>query len=77
MVMLGAIAGDLAGATAFATTQTRNGMCVVQAAGVPASDLAVPNADASGIGLKSRGTRSDWAVAPPPNALYRSAYTGQ
>ncbi len=69
MLLLGAIADDLTGATDLASTLANEGLRVVQVVGVPARGLPVPDADAIVIALKSRSIPSDQAVALSLEAL--------
>lgn len=64
-MLLGAIADDLTGATDLANTLQRQGLRTVQLVGVPASDFAVPDADAIVVALKSR-------TCPPAAAVEQS-----
>jgi 3-dehydrotetronate 4-kinase len=60
---LGCIADDLTGATDLGVTLAREGMSVIQVNGVPADSLAVPDADAVVVALKSRTNPAEEAVA--------------
>ena len=62
-LLLGCIADDLTGATDLALTLQREGMRVVQVAGVPTPDMAVPEAEAIVVALKSRTTPAAEAIA--------------
>ena len=62
MLLLGCIADDLTGATDLGITLAREGLSVIQVNGIPASDLAVPIADAVVVALKSR-------TIPPADAI--------
>lgn len=53
-MLLGAIADDFTGATDLCSMLVRGGMRTVQLIGVPSADLAVPDADAIVVALKSR-----------------------
>jgi 3-dehydrotetronate 4-kinase len=61
-ILLGCIADDFTGATDLANTLTRQGMATVVLLGVPRNDLAVAEADAVVIALKSRSNAADEAV---------------
>jgi 3-dehydrotetronate 4-kinase len=61
-VLLGVIADDLTGATDVALMLKREGMRVVQCAGVPNQDRPLPRADAVVVALKSRTARVAEAV---------------
>jgi 3-dehydrotetronate 4-kinase len=60
---LGCIADDLTGATDLGVTLAREGLSVVQVNGVPGAALAVPDADAVVVALKSRTNPPEEAVA--------------
>jgi len=60
---LGAIADDYTGASDLANTLTRNGLRTIQTIGVPRDDLALPEADAVVVSLKSRSIPATEAVA--------------
>ncbi len=60
---LGAIADDYTGASDLANTLTRNGLRTIQTIGVPRDDLALPEADAVVVSLKSRSIPARDAVA--------------
>jgi uncharacterized protein YgbK (DUF1537 family) len=62
MPLLGCIADDFTGATDLAATLVRHGMRSVQLIGVPDAAVAVPEADAVVVALKSR-------TAPPAQAV--------
>ena len=62
-VLLGAIADDFTGATDLCSMLVRNGMRTVQLIGVPEPGLAVPEADAVVVALKSRTAPVAEAVA--------------
>ena len=64
-MLLGAIADDFTGATDLCSMLVRGGMRTVQLIGVPPADLAVPDADAVVVALKSR-------TAPPRQAIEES-----
>lgn len=61
-LLLGCIADDFTGATDLASTLVKAGMRTVQLLGVPRRDLAVPDADAIVVALKSRSNAADEAV---------------
>lgn len=63
MVRLGCIADDLTGATDLALMLAREGMNVVQTAGVPDRELDISEADAVVVALKSRTIPAAAAVA--------------
>ena len=63
--LLGLIADDFTGATDVANTLTRQGMSTVVLLGVPRDDLAIPDADAVVVALKSRSN-------PPSEAVHMS-----
>ncbi len=60
---LGCIADDYTGASDLANTLTRNGLRTIQTIGVPRDDLALPDADAVVVSLKSRSIPAQEAVA--------------
>ncbi|MFZ1430469.1 MAG: 3-oxo-tetronate kinase [Geminicoccaceae bacterium] len=62
-ILLGAIADDFTGATDLCSMLVRNGMRTVQLIGVPEPGLAVPEADAVVVALKSRTIAAGEAVA--------------
>lgn len=62
-ILLGAIADDFTGATDLCSMLVRNGMRTVQLIGVPEPGLAVPEADAVVVALKSRTIAAEEAVA--------------
>jgi len=66
---LGAVADDFTGATDLANTLVRQGMRTVQLFGAPAGGLAVPQADAVVVALKSRAIPADDAVRQSLAAL--------
>ncbi len=68
-VLLGCIADDFTGATDLANTLVKAGMRTVQLLGVPRADLAVPDADAVIVALKSRSNPAPEAVAMSLAAL--------
>lgn len=68
-LLLGAIADDFTGATDLANTLVRQGMRTVQLLGVPADGLAVPEADAVVVALKSRTIAAAEAVRQSLAAL--------
>ena len=60
---LGCIADDYTGASDLANTLTGCGLRTVQAIGVPAGDLALPDVDAVVVSLKSRSIEAGVAVS--------------
>jgi 3-dehydrotetronate 4-kinase len=68
-VLLGCIADDFTGATDLANTLVKAGMRAVQLLGVPRADLAVPDADAVIVALKSRSNPAGEAVSMSLSAL--------
>ncbi len=62
-ILLGAIADDFTGATDLCSMLVRNGMRTVQLIGVPEPGMAVPDADAVVVALKSRTAPVAEAVA--------------
>ena len=60
---LGCIADDYTGASDLANTLTRQGLRTVQAIGVPADDLTLPEVDAVVVSLKSRSIEASQAVS--------------
>ncbi|MEO8040053.1 MAG: 3-oxo-tetronate kinase [Betaproteobacteria bacterium] len=68
-VLLGCIADDFTGATDLANTLVKAGMRAVQLLGVPRAGLAVPDADAIIIALKSRSNPAPEAVSMSLAAL--------
>lgn len=68
-ILLGCIADDFTGATDLANTLTRRGMTTVVLFGTPRGDLALPDADAIVIALKSRSIPAPDAVAQSLGAL--------
>jgi len=62
-VRLGAVADDYTGASDLANTLARNGLRTVQTVGVPGAGLALPEADAVVVALKSRSVAAEVAVA--------------
>jgi uncharacterized protein YgbK (DUF1537 family) len=62
-ILLGAIADDFTGATDLCSMLVRNGMRTVQLIGMPEPGLAVPEADAVVVALKSRTAPVADAVA--------------
>lgn len=60
---LGVIADDYTGASDLANTLTKEGVRTVQTIGVPDDALALPDADAVVVSLKSRSIPADEAVA--------------
>lgn len=69
MPLLGCIADDFTGATDLASMLVRNGMRTVQVIGTPASDAAIPDADAIVVALKSRTIAAADAVRQSRAAL--------
>jgi uncharacterized protein YgbK (DUF1537 family) len=63
MMRLGCIADDLTGATDLSLMLAREGMNVIQTAGVPDRELDLSDADAVVVALKSRTTPAHEAVA--------------
>jgi len=61
-LLLGCIADDLTGATDLANTLARRGMSVVQTIGVPGPGVALPEAEAIVVALKSRTIPAQEAV---------------
>ena len=68
-VLLGCIADDFTGATDLANTLVKSGMRAVQLIGVPRAALAVPDADAVIVALKSRSIAAPEAVSQSLAAL--------
>jgi uncharacterized protein YgbK (DUF1537 family) len=68
-VLLGCIADDFTGATDLANTLTRQGMVAVVLLGVSDDDLAVVDADAVVVALKSRSNPASEAVSQSLAAL--------
>ncbi len=68
-LLIGCIADDLTGATDVAVTFSREGLSVIQVNGVPDDALAVPQADAIVVALKSRTIAATEAVAQSLAAL--------
>ncbi len=68
-VLLGCIADDFTGATDLANTLVKSGMRAVQLLGVPRAGLAVPDADAVIVALKSRSNPAPEAVSQSLAAL--------
>jgi len=66
---LGAVADDFTGATDLASTLVKAGMRTVQLLGVPRPGLAVPDADAIIVALKSRSNPAPEAVSQSLAAL--------
>lgn len=60
---LGCVADDYTGASDLANTLTRAGLRTVQTIGLPADDLALPEADAVVVALKTRSGPAAEAVA--------------
>jgi 3-dehydrotetronate 4-kinase len=69
MILLGSVADDLTGATDLCNTLVRGGMRTIQVVGVPPDDLAIPEADAVVVSLKSRTIAPETAVAMSLKAL--------
>jgi len=69
MLILGAIADDLTGATDLCNTLVREGMRTVQTIGVPDATLDVPGVDAVVVALKSRTIPAADAVGQSLAAL--------
>jgi uncharacterized protein YgbK (DUF1537 family) len=67
--LLGCIADDFTGATDLANTLVKAGMRTVQLLGVPRAELAVPQADAVIVALKSRSNPAPEAVEMSLGAL--------
>ncbi|MEO1017609.1 MAG: 3-oxo-tetronate kinase [Pseudomonadota bacterium] len=68
-ILLGCIADDFTGATDLCNTLVRRGMRTVQLIGVPSDEIAVPDADAVTIALKSRTAPVEEAMAESLAAL--------
>jgi uncharacterized protein YgbK (DUF1537 family) len=68
-LLLGCIADDFTGATDLANTLVRGGMRTVQLLGVPDQGLAIPDADAIVVALKSRTIAAPDAVGQSLDAL--------
>jgi uncharacterized protein YgbK (DUF1537 family) len=68
-LLLGCIADDFTGATDLANTLVKAGMRTIQLLGVPADELAVPDADCIIVALKSRSNPAREAVAMSLAAL--------
>lgn len=62
-LLLGCIADDYTGASDLASMLNRNGLRTIQTIGVPHGELALEDADAIVISLKSRSTSPDIAVS--------------
>ena len=62
-IKLGAVADDYTGASDLANALTRNGLSTIQTIGTPAEGLALPEADAFVVALKSRSIPAKDAVA--------------
>ena len=75
-VLLGCIADDFTGATDLANTLTRQGMVTVVLLGVPRVGIAVPDADAIVVALKSRSNPAPEAVEMSLAALEWLRRTG-
>jgi uncharacterized protein YgbK (DUF1537 family) len=67
--LLGCIADDFTGATDLANTLVKAGMRTIQLLGVPAAELAVPDADCIIVALKSRSNPPAEAVSMSLAAL--------
>lgn len=68
-LVLGCIADDLTGATDLALVLSRNGMRVVLVLDIPADDVAVPEAEAVVVALKTRTVKPEKAVRQSLAAL--------
>lgn len=68
-LLLGCIADDFTGATDLANTLVKAGMRTIQLLGVPADELAVPDAECIIVALKSRSNPAPEAVAMSLAAL--------
>ncbi|MGH7716337.1 MAG: 3-oxo-tetronate kinase [Vulcanimicrobiaceae bacterium] len=68
-LLLGAIADDFTGATDLANTLVRGGMRTIQTIGVPSRDVALEDADAIVVALKSRSIPAEEAVRLSLEAL--------
>ena len=68
-LLLGCVADDFTGATDLANTLVKAGMRTIQLLGVPAAELAVPDADCIIVALKSRSNPPAEAVAMSLAAL--------
>lgn len=68
-MLLGCIADDFTGATDLANTLTRQGMATVVLLGVPHAALALPQADALVVALKSRSNPAAEAMRMSLDAL--------
>jgi len=68
-VVLGCIADDVTGATDLAGFLVASGMRTIQLTGLPDEHLALPDADAVVIALKSRTQKTEDAVADSLSAL--------
>jgi uncharacterized protein YgbK (DUF1537 family) len=68
-LLLGAIADDFTGATDLANTLVRGGMRTIQTIGVPARDVALGEADAIVVALKSRSIPAGDAIRLSLEAL--------
>jgi len=62
-LLLGCIGDDYTGSSDLANALTRAGLRTIQTIGVPADDLALPEADAVVVALKSRSIAPESAVA--------------
>jgi len=62
-VVLGCIGDDYTGSSDLANALTRAGLRTIQTIGTPSDDLALPEADAVVVALKSRGVAPEEAVA--------------
>ena len=69
-LLLGCIADDFTGATDLANTLVKAGMRTIQLLGVPADELAVPDAECIIVALKSRSNPAPEAVAMSLAALH-------
>ena len=68
-VILGCIADDFTGATDLASFLVASGMRTIQLTGLPDDHIALPDADAVVVALKSRTQKTEDAVADSLAAL--------
>jgi uncharacterized protein YgbK (DUF1537 family) len=68
-ILLGAVADDMTGATDLCNTLVASGMRTVQIIDVPETGMAVPDADAVVVALKSRNTQAIRAVRKSLKAM--------
>ena len=68
-ILLGAVADDMTGATDLCNTLVASGMRTVQIIDVPKTGMAVPDADAVVVALKSRNTQAIRAVRKSLKAM--------